>query len=182
MARADDAEPGDQPARARASEFPVAAINVASAFHNYEAFKQGMVQLKEELALKDQDFKAETQDIQSLVEQLKSLDKLSEEYRELAEEVAARQSSLKVRMERAKKELMTREAELYAKTYREVQEAVANYAKAHGIRMVIRHSDEPMDPSEPASVMKGVNRNIVYQDGIDITEEILRILNEKKVS
>jgi Skp family chaperone for outer membrane proteins len=182
LARADDAAPGDQPAENFTWGSPVAVIDVASVFKNYESFQQGVKELKEKVAQKEQAYLAEAQEIKDLAEQLNGLDKLSEEYRELAEQVAARQSSLKVLVDRTKKELMTDEAKLYLKTHSEIQDALETYAKAHGIRLVLRHSDDPMDPDNPPSVMRGVNRNIVFQDGIDITEAILRFLNEKRVS
>jgi len=182
LARADDTAPDNRPAEKFAWGFPVAVIDVSAVFKNCEAFKEGMDDLKQKLIQTEQEFNAESQEIQDLVEQLKSLDAQSEEYQRLEEDIVSRQSSLKVRMDRKKKEFMRLEAEVYSKTYRELQNAVEKYAKAHGIRMVIRYSDEPMDPNEPASVMKAVNRGIVFQDKIDITEEIARWLNNNSAS
>jgi Skp family chaperone for outer membrane proteins len=181
-ARADDAAAGDPPPEKFAWGFPIAVIDVAAVFKNCEAFEKRMTALKQKLVEKEQEFEREAQEVKDLTEQLKTLDQQDEQYRRLEEEIASRQSSLKIRMAHAKKELMVFEAESYAETYRELQNAVEKYAKAHGIRLVIRYSNDPLNPNKPESVMKAVNRDVVFQGGIDITEEILRWLNDKNVS
>jgi hypothetical protein len=42
---------------------------------------------------------------------------------------------------------------------------------------VIRYNSQPINESDSNSVMKGVNRNVVFQDGLDITAEIVQRLN-----
>jgi predicted TIM-barrel enzyme len=66
---------------------------------------------------------------------------------------------------------------IYNDTYSEVIEAVRKHAQASGIRLVLRASDGPIDPDNQKSVLSAVNRMIVYQDGLDITDAILQRLN-----
>lgn len=181
-ARADDAAAGDRSAATLTGDCPVAVIDVGSIFDNCEPFKARLAKMKEEIARTRQEFAAEARQIMALEEQLENLDQQSGEYRVLQEQVESRRTVHTERAKRFNKGLMIIEAEAYAAAYIELQDAVEKYAKAHGIRLVIRCNTKPMDPNVPLSVMKRVNRDIVFQDGIDITAEIIRRLNNKRVS
>ena len=71
--------------------------------------------------------------------------------------------------------------EIFRSTYLEVVDVIQNYSRKHGIRIVLRTtSSAPPDPrAELKDVQTWVGRQMVYSDGIDITDEILRQLNEK---
>jgi hypothetical protein len=72
---------------------------------------------------------------------------------------------------------MERQAKLYYQTYLEVVDAVSQYAKAHNIGMVMRFNGEPVDSNRREDVMRDINKQIVTQDRLDITPDVLMLLN-----
>ena len=72
---------------------------------------------------------------------------------------------------------MNKEAQLYYNTYLEVQSVVASFAKQNNITLVLRFDSSPIDQTNRASVSAGVNRFIVYQNSLDITELITKQVN-----
>ena len=46
-----------------------------------------------------------------------------------------------------------------------------------GIRVVLRLNSDPIEPDDRNSVLQGVNNSIVFQDNLDITDEIIRRVN-----
>jgi hypothetical protein len=72
---------------------------------------------------------------------------------------------------------MDREALVYYNNYRDIEAAVAEFAQRYGIALVIRYTSEPMDPAKKETIMQGINRMVIYQSRLDITQNILGILN-----
>jgi len=169
---AEDAVPDRQTAG-----FPVALIDVGRVFKGHAGFGEKMLQLKKELTETEARIQLENEQIKVLQEQLKTLQAQSEEYLKLEDDITARTSSRQVQMAREKRRFMQKEGGIYAETYEEIQQAVGEYARAHGIRLVFRFNSEPINAADSNSVMKGVNRNLVFQDGLDISDEILKRLD-----
>ena len=82
--------------------------------------------------------------------------------------------------EREQKALQTKEAEIYLAVYREIEDEVKKHCQAKGIKLVLRRSQVQTEGNpSPQEVLKAVNQNVVYQDGLDITDDILKALNER---
>jgi hypothetical protein len=61
--------------------------------------------------------------------------------------------------------------------YREIEDSVAMFAQRNRIGLVLRYTGDEMKPDDRASVLQGVNKPVVYQDRLDITQHILNQLN-----
>jgi hypothetical protein len=68
---------------------------------------------------------------------------------------------------------------MYLETYQGVMADVGKYCKAHGINLVMRFNGDPYDASDPEGLKKELNKAVLYQDGIDITDDILAIVNSR---
>lgn len=178
-ARADDSTATGAASQPPDAETQVAVIDVGQVFRNHGGFAEKMEQMKKELVDVEERFRKDAQQIKVLQEGLKAFKTQTEEHLKLEEEITTRLSSQKVQMAREKRRFMQQEADIYAEIYKQIQQAIAEHARGHGIRLVLRFNSSPIDSSDANSVMKGVNRNVVFQDGIDITAEIQRRLSEK---
>jgi Skp family chaperone for outer membrane proteins len=92
---------------------------------------------------------------------------------ELAEKAAEFQKYQKEQAERFQKE----QTEAISATYKEIVEEIQRIAEARGLRLVLRHQAEMPDPNNPMKLAELVNRQILYQNGLDITEEVLQAFN-----
>ncbi len=92
---------------------------------------------------------------------------------ELAEKTAEFQKFQKEQSERLQKE----QTEAIKATYQEIMEQVQRIAEARGLRLVLRFQEENLDLKFPQKVAETVNRQVLYQNGLDITEEVLQGLN-----
>ena len=76
--------------------------------------------------------------------------------------------------------MQKQESTIYLAFYRTVDDEVAKYAKAKGLKLVLRQQDSSLDENQPlAELLKSLNRSIIYQDGLDITDEILKALDAR---
>ena len=59
----------------------------------------------------------------------------------------------------------------------EVEQTVAVFAQRNRINLVLRFTGDEIKQDDRASILQGVNRPVVYQQGLDITDHILGLLN-----
>ena len=80
--------------------------------------------------------------------------------------------------EQAQRDFASRESEMLATLYKEVQAMVARIAEFKGMTYVIQVSNEPISGSNPNSVMAAMSKTVVYADlRNDITKDVAFNLN-----
>jgi Skp family chaperone for outer membrane proteins len=159
----------------------VAVVDVKRIFQDDGDFKNAMEKLRGDVEAYQKEAVVRQTEITSLQQKLKAMKPGSPE-RDKAQLLLARlQTELKLTNERRQQELVRREAALYGDTYTKITAAVSRYAKAHRIGLVVRSDQQEIDPSNSKSVLGAVNRIVVYQDNLDITEAILKELNSSEI-
>ncbi|MGA1618139.1 MAG: OmpH family outer membrane protein [Pirellulales bacterium] len=149
-----------------------AVIDIGYIFKNHARFKTSMDKMRDEVMAAENGLKAERDRINGLVEQLKGFNPGTPEYKKLEAEVAKAQGEFNVTAQLQKKDFMDREA------VGEIEKAVAQFARDHGIAVVHRFDGDPVDSGDRNQVLRGITKPLVYYDPtIDITPDVLRLLN-----
>ena len=152
----------------------VTVLDVAKVFENHPVFKANMDKLKGEVQAFQQKVRAQVTDLTKKRQQLTQKYKIgTPEFKKEEEALAREEAELKVKTGQTEREYMDKEARLYYDTYIEVQQIVANFARANNISLVLRFDSTEIDKTNRASVSSGVNRFIVYQEKLDLTGLII---------
>jgi Skp family chaperone for outer membrane proteins len=162
-----------------AQDLAVATVDIAELFKRYGKFQEGTAALKKQIALAEVLVKERQRERDRLQARLKEATPGTDDYRRWRAEVDKLTSDLSREVESQKKEFQQKEAALFYEAYQTVGDRVAQYCKSRGIRLVLRFNNQPVDPEEAQTVLQLVNRPIVYQEGLDITDAIVTALNEK---
>jgi Skp family chaperone for outer membrane proteins len=161
----------------------VAVVDVGYIFKNHAGFKAAMDKMKDEVMAAENSLKSERDRINGLMEQLKGFNVGTPEYKKLEAEVAKAQGDFNVNAQLQKKDFMDREAKVYMQVYDQVEKAVAQFARDHRIAVVHRFDGDPVDGSDRNQILRGITKPIVYYEpGIDITVDILKMLNGTPVA
>ncbi len=88
-------------------------------------------------------------------------------------------AAFQLKMTRLRKDFLEREAKVYYETFQEVDQAVAYYAQNMGIGLVVRFNSEAPDPNVREDILRAINKPVVYQDQINITDDVLAMLNAR---
>ncbi len=155
----------------------VAVIDINFIFKNHQRFKASMDDIKKDIDAFEEHLRDQRNQITQQTEQLKGMPAGSNEYKMLEETIANVHTQLQLETGRKRKEILEREARVYYNAYKEVERQVEVFADRHGIDLVLRFSGEEMDPAKRDSVLAGVNRAIVFQRRLNITGDILTLLN-----
>jgi Skp family chaperone for outer membrane proteins len=157
----------------------VAVIDINYIFKNHERFKAAMEDIKTDIEGFEAHLRDERNKITAKAEQLKTIPAGSAEYKQLEEEVASLHTQLQLETGRKRKDILDREARVYFNAYQEIVQRVAMFANRYGIGLVLRFSSEEMDPTKRESVLAAVNRAVVFQQNLNITNDILQELNRQ---
>jgi Skp family chaperone for outer membrane proteins len=167
------------PASAVPAGTRVAVIDINFIFKKHVRFKQTMDSIKQEIEDFEGVLREERNRITTKTEQLQALPTGSPGYKQLEEEVAAMHTALGLKTGRKRKEILEREAKVYYNSYKNIEQHVRQFADRYGIDLVMRFNSEPMDATKRESVLQGINRAVVYQRNLNITNQIIEILNRQ---
>ena len=160
----------------------VAVLDVAKVFKEHSSFNVRMEQLKKEVEAFDALMKQKSDELRQEMEGLKdNFQTTSEEFKTGQAELARKDADLKIQANQKRQEILDKEAQLYLTTYEEIQEIVQQLATKYGITLVLRYDSADIDQNDRASVIKGVNRPIIFQRNLDLTNHVLPIVKTAAV-
>jgi Skp family chaperone for outer membrane proteins len=164
-------------ADANASKFGIAVVDIPYIFKHYGRFRATSDAMKKEMETIDANVKAERASIAEAERQRNSFNVGTAEYKKADEELARMMAEFQLKTSKLQKDFMERQAKLYYQTYLEVVNAVNAYATSQNIALVMRFNGEPVDPNKRDEVMRDINKQVVVQNKIDITPDVLMLLN-----
>lgn len=162
---------------ARPSGTSVAVIDLGDVFEKHTKLKAQLDQIKSQIDGFENYVREEKQKIDTLAGVLKTLNAGTPDYAAKEKEFATIQADLQIQVRQKSREFLEKEAKIRYDAYQEIQQHVANFCQSYGIQLVIRFNREPIDPTKPQEVQMGLNRPIVYQNSLDITQHIIDSVN-----
>ena len=160
----------------------VVVVDMGKIFQEHTAFKASIQDLQKEVESFKLTIQADRTKIQNESEILAGILKSSPEYKTKEAAIAKMAAEMQVNHKIKNKEFMEREAKLYYQTYVHVLTTVQSFSQQNKISLVIRFSGETIDPTNRASVLAGVNNVVVFQEKKDITDLIVKMVNQKSVA
>ena len=155
----------------------VAVIDVGYIFRNLDRFKQARDDINDDAAKFQEDIRDRRASLGQKVEQLKATPAGTVQYTQLEEQLAGADTQLRLDMARKQKDRVEKEAKIYFNAYQEIEAEVMQFADRYQIDLVVRFNSENMDISKPETVLQGINRFVVFQRSLNITNHILDNLN-----
>jgi Skp family chaperone for outer membrane proteins len=150
-------------------------LDVNYVFKHNVRFKQSMDVLKNDADAMDVQMKKEEAQLRNLAMGLQKLNPGSPEYKKMEEDIARANTDWKIKVQQQRREFLMREAKTYSDTYKEIEDEVNYFCQQQGIAMVQRFMGDPVDESNPDSILQNINKPVVwYNKELDITPYILK--------
>lgn len=169
-------------ALSQAQSTNIAILDLGYIFKEHNGFKAATERMKNDLTTAETKLREERDSLNTLMKDFQEkpeFKKGSREYKQMEEELAKRGADLQIEMNIKKREFMEREARIYYNVYQEIMRVVRDHCAQQNIQVVLRFSAEQADPTDPQSILKDINKNILHWDqSIDITGTILQRLNQ----
>ena len=159
--------------------FPIATLNLDRLFKNYKKLQDGLAPLKEAAMELDNRVQIRTIELETMGNELRRAQPGTPEFQRLQQRFAKAQNDLQQFVSEERGVIQKKEATLYREAYKRLQEVVGKYCKAKGIKLVLREPETSLDESQPVGeILKAVNSSIIYDEGLDITDDILKAMEE----
>jgi len=155
----------------------IAQVDMAEVFRQFNDFKQQQEVLRLEVKTIESEIRAARKGLIELKRRSIDLPEGSEQLKTMNRAIETLTKGIQQRITKAKQELMDREAQLYFDCYQQVEEVVALYARAHGIRMVVRKQAPLQENASREQILKSVQRFVIFADDCDITSDIIAAVN-----
>jgi Skp family chaperone for outer membrane proteins len=162
---------------------PIALVNMDRIFKDHKPFQDKLVPIKEGVQELDKNAQLRQIELETVVTQLRKAQPGSPEGQRLQQQAVKLQTEMQQFIAKERESLQKREATAHLDLYRQVEEEVKKYSKAKGIKLVIRQQETSLDDNQPLpEILKALNRGIVYEDGLDITDDILKALDARNAA
>ncbi len=154
----------------------VAVVDLPKVFDGHPTFKTKLETIQQQLKQLEKEFESKQAELSSRGKQLSDLNPTSPDYKRLEAELARQMADLQIQARQAKKDFLQREALQYYTSYNEITSAVHRVAERHNIGLVLRFDSSDIDSSDPQAVAHGINRAVVVQRNLDITQLVVNEL------
>ena len=155
----------------------VVVVDIAVVMENNNKFKAKLETIQTEIDAFDDTLDKKREEVKTKVEELRGYKAGSAAYTTLEQEIAQIQSDVSVQMQIKRKSVLMKEAQVFYDSYAEVVEQIRTFSERNGIALVLNFDSKPIEPSSRESVLKGVNKDIVYQRSLNITSYIIKAIN-----
>lgn len=154
----------------------VAVVDVAKVFEAHAGHKAKMEAIKAEIEAFEADFRGRRQSLNTQIQALQGLVG-QPTYKQEEAALARKDADLTIEANQKRAEIINREAQVYYETYTDVLAIVANLSQNYNISLVINYDSSEIDPANRESIIKGVNRNVVFQRDLDLTSMVIERVN-----
>lgn len=155
----------------------IVLVDIPKVFENHQRFKDRMGEIKQDVQRFDTYLRGERQKLAARQEERDKQPAGSAARKQIEAQMTQAAANLEVRRQLEVKNVREREAHVYLEAYQEVVQHVSELAQRYGASLVMRYSSKPIDANRRDSVLVGVNRPVVFQDRLDITQQVIDRLN-----
>jgi Skp family chaperone for outer membrane proteins len=176
-----DRSPGTPAAEPAAENYkpvsPVAVVDLTMVFRKHARFADRAEKMEKDSAEAWNELKARRAALYESIITRDGLTPGTDDYQQLNEEIIKASETLSAEEERQNEEFLRQEAAIYSETFDEIEAAIREYGSRWGIKLVLRFNSEPLDQASTEEIKDELGRYVLYQDGIDITNDILEMVN-----
>ncbi len=155
----------------------IVLVDIPKVFENHQRFKDRMAEIKQDVQKFDTYLRGERQKLAAREQEREKQPAGSAARKQIEAQLTQAAADLEVRRQLEVKNVREREARVYLEAYQEVVQHVSVLSARYGASLVMRYSSKPIDGNRRDSIMVGVNRPVVYQDRLDITQQVIDRLN-----
>ena len=159
----------------------VCIIDIAKVFESHPTFRQNLKKLQQEAEAFKAEIEQKRQQLNARKETILKMTPGSEQFKTEEANLAQVAARFEVDARNRIKEFGQREADLHYVTYQEIKGLIGQYSKSRGIAIVITHQNFEVDQANADSIMRWVNRQIVFHSAHkDITQPIIQYLAQAR--
>jgi len=121
-------------------------------------------------------------ELETVGNRLQRAERDSPEFQKLQGQFGRLQREWQTFVQENQQKMREKELKLSLSLHREIAEVLKSYCKQKGIRLVVRTENNSLEEKQPTQqIMQALGRGVLYEDGLDITDDVLKLLEQPKV-
>ena len=160
-----------------AEPLPVGLVNVDRILKEYKPLNDKLDPLKAEAKDLDGAVQVRQAEMETVANQARQTQPGSPDFQRFQIQLVKLQTDLQQFVAKGRHDLQQKEATVYLTFFRQLDVEISKYAKANGLKLVLRQYETSFEDGQSLpDVAKSLNRTILYEEGLDITDIILKAL------
>ncbi len=156
----------------------IAVIDMTRVYMKSKIYQNYQNELKTKVSESQEASRKLIMEFQQLTEKWKRLEQGSEERKEIENQLKKKQTELSEFQAAEARKFQKEQAGIYLAIYQKTAPEIANYAQARGIDLVLWKQPEPVKEDDPVKLLQSLSRNVIYENNLDITDEIIGAMSE----
>ena len=162
----------------RQASCPVAVVNVEKLFREFQELNRRMAVQRERTTALQNDIKHRKKELEELAEALSRIPDGTGEFERLKRQLEERKTGFETWAKESATDIQRETAENLAWGYNQIQERIKEYTEQRGIKLVSQVNRTRADHKDLKAIMGVMQQPVVaYHAAIDITDDILQMLN-----
>jgi len=150
----------------------VAVLDLTQVFKEHPTHKAKMDALQKKFEKLKQQYQKEQADLQ-IEAQNAAKTFQGDQLNKMELEIQQKNARIRTQARQSQEDLMKAEAKIYFETYQHVMGIVENLCKQYNVTLVLRYDSTPIDPSKPQTVIRGVQKSVVFANA-NLTPHVLQ--------
>ncbi len=160
-----------------AEPLPIGMVNVDRILRTHKPLLDKLEPLKATSKELDATVQVRQVEIEGTAEKLRRTQPGSPDQQRLQVQIVKLQNELQQFINTERQKLNKKEVAVYVALFRQLDQEINKYAKAHQLKLVLRQYETSYDEDQPLQdILKALNRTILFEEGLDITDEILKAM------
>ena len=169
----------DDPPKANVAP-PVAVLNLDRLTKENPGIKAKFAKLREELEEFQKTAQLRQAELEGAVADIRKAPPNSGEAQKAGQKAQRLQAELQQLVQKEQQAFSKKEALIHIAFHRELNPILKKYCQEKGIKLVLRQQEANFSDDQPfPELAKAANRGILYDEGVDITDDLLKLLSAK---
>ena len=167
----------DKPAE---STLPIGLINIERIAQKHKPFLKQVAELQEQAKELQGSAALKQGELQTVVNDLQKTAQGTAEFQKLQSQAGRLQRELQSFVAEGQQKIRDADLKNSLALHREIDQVLKPYCKSKGLKLVVRMPGTSLDENlTPQQILQAINRGVFYEDGLDITDDVLKLLAEK---
>ena len=159
---------------------PIGLLNIEKLAQQHKPFLMKVAALQEEAKELQTSAALKQTELEAVRSELQKAPPNSQEFQRLQNQFGRLSRELQTFVQEGQQKFRDKDLKLSLSLHREIEQVLKPYCKAKGLKLVVRAHNNALDESQNAQqILQALNRGVLYEEGLDITGDVLKLLAEK---
>jgi Skp family chaperone for outer membrane proteins len=158
---------------------PIGLVNIEKIAQQYKPFLKQVAELQEQSKELQSSVTLKQSELQGVGNELQKAAQGSDKFEKLRNQYLRLESELKASIQAGQQKIRDQDFKNSLGLHRELDKVLKPYCKAKGLKLVVRTQNSSLDENQnPQQILQSINRAVLYEEGLDITDDVLKLLAE----